>query len=251
MSIADTTGKWPKYIEPLTEERKAISDDFVKHWHEKLPKYAAVESFNHGWIVRNAPKHFERTLEIGAGLGEHISHENLTAAQAAGYTVLEIRENMAAEISRRFPWIQTVVGDCQERLQFPDNYFDRVLAVHVLEHLPNLPAAIREAYRVCNKQKGIFQIVFPCEGSLAYTFCRRISAQRAFEKRYHQPYSWFIEREHINLPDEIMQELEPYFTVEKRRFFPLPIPLVSCNICIAMNLKPKRSPEFDIVKNRR
>ena len=35
-----------------------------------------------------------------------------------------------------------------------DGYFDRILAVHVLEHLPNLPAAIRECYRLCNKTKG-------------------------------------------------------------------------------------------------
>ena len=238
MFFADNTGKWPKYIEPLTEERKSISDDFVKYWHETLPKYAAVERFNHGWIVRNAPKDFERTLEIGAGLGEHISHEHLTADQEANYTALELRDNMAVEISSRFPRIQTVVGDCQEKLQFPDNYFDRVLAVHVLEHLPNLPAAIREVYRLCDKRKGVFQIVFPCEGGLAYTLCRRVSAQRIFEKRYKQPYRWFIEREHINLPDEIGHEIERYFTVEKREFFPLPVPAVFCNLCIAMNLKP-------------
>lgn len=242
MIPADTTSKWPKRISPLTKERQDISDDFMKLWHEKLPRYSAVERFNHGWVVKHAPPGFRRTLEIGAGLGEHFRFEHLTAAQAAAYWALELRGNMAAEIQRRFPQIQTVVGNCQEELSFPSNYFDRIVAVHVLEHLPDLPAAIREAYRLCDKERGTFQIVIPCEGSPAYGFCRRISAQRVFEKRYKQSYRWFIEREHINLPWEIMQEIDPYFLIESRAYFPIPVPFEFCNLCIAMNLRPKSAP---------
>jgi SAM-dependent methyltransferase len=242
--LESRTGKWPKRIPPLTEEQQVISDDFVKHWHEKLPTYSAVEHFNHGWIVKHAPAVFGRTLEIGAGLGEHIKYERLTAEQEAGYWALELRENMAAEIRVRFPRVQTVVGDCQETLQFPAGYFDRVVAVHVLEHLPNLPAAIKEVHRLCDKERGTFQLVIPCEGGLAYGLCRRISAQRIFEKRYSQPYRWFIEREHINLPREIMQEIEPYFTVQERAYFPVAIPFLFCNLCIAMNLRPKPGPAW-------
>lgn len=248
MSFADTAGKWPKHIAPLTPERQIISDDFMKLWHEKLPRYSAIERFNHGWVVKNAPAGFSRTLEIGAGLGEHIRFEHLSPQQESGYWALELRSNMAAEIKRRFPQVQTVIGNCQDELAFQANYFDRIVAVHVLEHLPNLPAAIREVYRLCDKERGTFQVVIPCEGSLAYGFCRRISAQRIFEKRYKQSYRWFIEREHINLPWEIMQELEPYFSVEKRSYFPIPIPFLFCNICIAMNLRPKAIPSAKGVK---
>ena len=98
------------------------------------------------------------------------------------------------------PGIQVVVGGCQERLAFPDGTFDRILAVHVLEHLPNLPTAIREMHRLIDKQRGQFEVVIPCEGGLAYSLARRISAQRFFEKRYKMPYRWLIEREHINRP---------------------------------------------------
>jgi ubiquinone/menaquinone biosynthesis C-methylase UbiE len=124
-------------------------------------------------------------------------------------------------------------------LDFPDGCFDRIVAIHVLEHLPNLPGAIREAHRLCNKERGVFQVVIPCEGSLAYTFSRRLSAQRIFEKRYKRSYRWFIEREHINLPGEIAEELSPYFSIQRRSFFPVPLPLVFCNLCIAMNLRPR------------
>jgi ubiquinone/menaquinone biosynthesis C-methylase UbiE len=236
-----TTLKWPKPLPELTDEQKRISDDFMKYWHEVLPKrYAIIDEFNHRYPVRHTPRCFKRTLEIGAGIGEHLEYESLTAEQLTGYYALELRENMAAKLRIRFPDIKVVVGDCQTGLAFPDGYFDRILAIHVLEHLPNLPAAIAEMSRLCEKDRGYFSVVIPCEGSLAYTIARRISAQRIFEKRYRQSYRWLIEREHLNRPHEILDELRAYFKIIHRGFFPLPIPAVACNLCIGLTLRPKK-----------
>jgi hypothetical protein len=99
--------------------------------------------------------------------------------------------------------------------------------------------AVREMHRLCDKQVGVFSVVIPCEGSPAYTLARRISAQRIFEKRYNQSYRWFIEREHINRPEEILDELAPYFTIEHRSFFPLPVPAALCNLVIGLTLRPR------------
>lgn len=237
------SAKWPKRLPELTEEQKRISDDFMKHWHEVLPKsYGIVEGFNHLYSVRNAPEGFRRTLEIGAGLGEHLIYENLSEVQGANYTALEVRQNMVDEIRKRFPAIKVALGDCQTRLDFADGHFDRILAIHVLEHLPNLPAAIAEMYRLCDKAIGVFSVVIPCEGGFTYTMARKISAQRIFEKRYKQSYRWLIEREHLNKPSEILAELRPYFDVIHRSFFPIPIPAIACNLCIGLTLRPRRSP---------
>ncbi|HEY8749338.1 MAG TPA: methyltransferase domain-containing protein [Tepidisphaeraceae bacterium] len=235
--------KWPKTFPPLTSEQKRISDDFMRYWHEVLPKrFGLIEKFNHGYSVRHAPANFHRTLEIGAGLGEHLDYEKLTPEQERDYYAVELRQNMTDALQARFPRIKAVTGDCQQRLDFPDAHFDRILAVHVLEHLPDLPAAIREMYRLCDKSTGVFSVVIPCEGSLAYTLARRISAQRIFEKRYNQSYRWFIEREHINLPHEILAELRPYFTIEQRSFFPIPLPIVAGNLVIGLTLRPRPQP---------
>ena len=231
--------KWPKLIAPLTPEQQAISDDFMHYWHEVLPKkYGIVDKFNHGYPVKNAPKHFSRTLEIGAGNGEHLKYEKLSDEQLANYYAVDIRANMLAEIQKKFPKVNAVLSDCQKKLEFADDYFDRIMAIHVLEHLPNLPAAIQELYRVCDKKNGTLSVVIPCEGSLAYTLARRISAQRIFESRYKQSYHWLIKREHINLPKEIMDELRPYFTIVSTAFFPLKAPFNFCNLCIGMTLVP-------------
>lgn len=244
----ETDTRWPKILPPLTEEQQRISDDFMHYWHEVLPrKYGVIDNFNHGYPVCHAPDKFRSTLEIGAGLGEHLCYEKLTEEQKRNYVALELREKMAARIRERFPMIQTSVGDCQERLDFPDGSFDRVLAIHVLEHLPNLPAALREVHRLCHPERGVFSVVIPCEGGLAYTFARRVSAQRIFEKRYRQPYDWFIQREHINVPSEIFRELEPYFEIVDRAFFPLRIPAVFCNLCIGLTLRPRRQSGSPVV----
>ena len=238
------TRTWPKTFPPLSTERQAISDDFMKYWHEVLARrYGIVDRFNHLYVVKRAPASFLTTLEIGAGLGEHLDYEILSERQLSNYVALDIRENMIAELVKRYPQVAGRVADCQERLPFEEGHFDRMLAIHVLEHLPNLPAAVREMYRTCNKDHGVLSVVIPCEGSLAYTAARMISAQRIFERRYNQSYRWFIEREHINLPSEIFEELAPYFEMGSSTYFPIPVKLEFCNLCIGATFRPKRSME--------
>ena len=238
--------KWPKILPPLTPEQQRISDDFMKCWHEELAgrtRYRLVEKFNHEFPVKYSHPGFKTTLEIGSGLGEHIRYERLTPTQEENYYANECRENMVAEIRKSFPHVKTVVGDCQKRFDFADDFFDRFIAVHVLEHLPNLPATIREAHRLLDKQRGQFLIVIPCEGSSTYSLARKISAERVYRKRYGGDYSWFYTREHINRPHEILAELHPYFTVEARSFFPLPfLPFVFNNLVIGLSLAPRRQP---------
>src|SRR5260221_9927416 len=96
------------------------------------------------------------------------------------YHCIELRAPMADEIRRKYPSVTPVVGDCQQRLPYDDGYFDRIISIHVLEHLPNLPATIDEAYRVL-KPEGIMSVVLPCDPGMLYEF--RASAERLFKSR--------------------------------------------------------------------
>jgi SAM-dependent methyltransferase len=229
--------KWPKRLPELSAEQLRIRDQFMALWHEELPKrYRIVERFNHGYPVSRSAGLREtlRTLEIGAGLGAHLEFEDLAAQE---YFALELRPEMAERLRKRYPQCQTIVGDCQQRLPMADAFFDRVLAIHVLEHLPDLPAALREIRRVI-RPSGQFCVVIPCEGGIAYSVARNISARRFFEKRFGQSYDWLYRSEHINLPWEILEELSRLFEIQHRRFFPLPVPVVTLNLCIGLTLKP-------------
>lgn len=240
MNKKQSVNIWPKKIEPLSPEQQAIGDDFMRYWLEILPKrYSLVENFNHRYPVKHILNNFLRTLEIGAGLGAHLEYEKLTSEQLSNYFSLDIRENVARNIRQKYPQVHTVVADCQQKLPFADSYFDRILAIHVLEHLPNLPATIKEMKRLLNPDQGFLSVVIPCEGGLAYGLARRISAQRIFEKKYKQSYRWLIEREHINLPREIMQALREEFYIVERTWFPFKIPSVNLNICIGLTLRPR------------
>jgi len=232
--------KWPKFVPELNQEQIEISNDFMKYWHEVLPnKYGIVDRFNHLFPVITARDNFINTLEIGAGNGEHLKYEKLSEIQKKNYVAVDIRENMIEVFHNQYPEIQAVVADCQSRMNFKDESFDRILAIHVLEHLPNLPEAIKELHRLCDKKNGVLQVVIPCEGSFAYTIARKISAQRIFEARYKQSYQWLIDSEHINQPWEIFEELNKYFLLSSSKYFPIPLKFEFCNLCIGANYRPR------------
>lgn len=227
--------RWPKSVQVLTEEQEKVREDFMGYWLGILPKcYSLIEKFNQTYPLRTYSSGTRRTLELGAGLGAHLHVEPLENQE---YIALELREDLARSIRDSFPAIQVIVGDCQKRIDFPDGYFDRVLAIHILEHLPNLPKALDEVRRVLRKG-GFFSILIPCEGGFAYTMARNISTRRIFEKRYKQSYDWFIKCEHINQPHEIIAELRSRFRITHRAFFPFPVPSVSVNLLIGLTLTP-------------
>ena len=228
---------FPKKIPNLTNEQREIKNDFMEHWLKILrKKYSIVDKFNHEIVVNNRPDIFHKTLEIGAGIGEHLNYENLTNEQKKNYYAMDIRENLIKIISEEHPNVQTVLGDCEKKINFENNFFDRVIAIHILEHLPNLPNALNEISRVLKKD-GLFQIVIPCEGSIAYTIARKISAERIFKKKYKTDYDWYIKSEHINFPYEIISELKKKFIIVKKKYFPIPLSFEFCNLCIAINSK--------------
>jgi len=236
------SNKWPKILPPLTPEQEKISHDFMKRWLGLISDRFHYEFFNtyfnHGYVIKHAPMDFLTTLDIGAGIGEHLKHEKLISEQKSHYVALDIRKELITKIEETFPGIKTHLGDCQEPLPFDDGYFDRILAIHVLEHLPNLPAALREIHRLCCKKRGVFSVVIPCEGGGLYGLIRKMTAKRLFEKTYAQPYKWLIEREHINMPDEIFEELGHYFDIKHCQYFPLGIRSIHCNLFIGLTLTP-------------
>jgi SAM-dependent methyltransferase len=232
MSSAST--RWPKPFPELTDEQLRIRDDYMKYFHEIYSvRYGAVAKFNHTYPLSSARAGI-RTLEIGAGLGEHLDFED--ASEQEEYVALELRDEMAAVIAEAHPGISTLVGDVVAGLDVPDASFDRVVAIHVLEHLYNLPPALDEVRRVL-KPGGLFEIVIPCEGGFGYALGRRVTSKRVFEKRYKMDYDWYIKSEHFNVPGEIMAELETRFTRQRSSWWPLKVPSVNLNLCLGLTYR--------------
>jgi SAM-dependent methyltransferase len=232
MSSAST--RWPKPFPQLTDEQLRIRDDYMKYFHEIYSeRYGAVAKFNHTYPLSSARPGI-RTLEIGAGLGEHLDFED--ASEQEEYVALELRDEMAAVIAQAHPGISTLVGDVVAGLDVPDASFDRVIAIHVLEHLHNLPPALDEVRRVL-KPGGLFEVVIPCEGGFGYALGRRVTSKRVFEKRYNMDYDWYIKSEHFNVPGEIMAELDTRFERRRSSWWPLKVPNVHLNLCLGLTYR--------------
>lgn len=227
---------WPKPRAVLTDEQVRIRDQWMKIWLEEHQStggvFTLLERFNHHYPLRTAHPG-ARTLELGAGVGAHAGYEELGNQE---YHANELRPELADRIRARFPSVRTVTSDCQTGLDFPDQHFDRVLAIHVLEHLPNLPGALDEVHRLL-KPSGAFSIVIPAEGGFAYSLARRVSSKRAFEKRFNQSYDWLIASEHVNDAREVMRELEQRFVVGHREYFPLRVPSIETNLFIGLTAR--------------
>ena len=225
--------QWPKVLPPLEPEQQAIIDDSIQRWHANPPgTYRVIDKFNHRYPLRSYPPGNARfrTIEIGSGMGEQLAYEDLSRQD---FTCVEMRTEMIEGIKKRFPSVTTVQTDCQERMPFPDDHFDRGIAVHVLEHLPNLPGALDELQRVL-RPGGRLSIVIPCDPGFLYGLGRRFTAQRKFEREYGLPYELFIRREHINSPKEIVGLVRERFGIVHRSFYPFRVPSVNLNVFLGL-----------------
>ncbi len=74
---------FPKVLPELTNEQELIKKwlfgTLVKKFLGK--KYTIVDNFNHKVVSKNRPENFLTTLEIGAGIGEHLNYEKLNDNQ--------------------------------------------------------------------------------------------------------------------------------------------------------------------------
>src|SRR5262245_42963309 len=139
------SSSWPKSRATLTADQERILEDWYAYWLRHAPHHFGwIDSFNHRYPLRMSFKG-ARTLEIGAGVGSHLRHEDLGGEEE--YVAVELRPDFARAIRESFPSVRVLIGDCQERLDLPEAHFDRVLAIHVLEHLTDLPNALREIRR--------------------------------------------------------------------------------------------------------
>jgi len=85
-----------------------------------------------------------KLLEVGCGRGEAAEF-----ARRCGWevTAVDASEDCIRECRRRYPELDARVMRA-ERLEFPDNAFDRVESSHLLEHVEDFGAAVGEMARV-------------------------------------------------------------------------------------------------------
>jgi len=178
--------------------------------------------------------HFERVLEIGAGTGEHLNfirHSFTEYCMAdSDPKTLEVAKFKIDTKNKGAVSFQIQRG---EKLSFGDNTFDRVIAIHVLEHI-NMPhLALMEWYRVL-KHNGTLSIVLPTDPGFAWRLGRHLGPRRNALKK-GIAYDFIMAREHVNSCINLVALLRHYFPGTKEMWWPFRIPSVDLNLFFAFH----------------
>lgn len=178
---------------------------------------------------------FSRVLEVGAGSGIHV---RFVRHQFDEYVMTDVSEDMTAQLQRDLsegckPRI-TFQTENACKLSFSDHCFDRVIATHVLEHLPSPQLVVEEWHRVL-KPGGVLSIVLPCDPGLAWRFGRMLGP-RAAALRRGLDYDYLVAVEHINAITNLIAILRHHFGVRKEYWWPSLLPQSDINLIFAANI---------------
>jgi SAM-dependent methyltransferase len=227
---------WPKKLLELSPEQRASKDAWSRYWVTELAGQLSVFDWINRWFFRSVPSRANwKVLEVGPGIGASMWREG---SEPGKYHCLEYNPEYCKIVQEKFPDVVVHQGDIQDRQDWAEKQFDRVIAVHVLEHLPNLPAALTEIERSL-RDGGVFDVVIPCEDGLLYTFARTITTKRIFERKFNMPFRPIIKSDHVNNAREVLFELKSRFNVQKVAYYPLLVPSTDLNLCIGLRLTRK------------
>ena len=137
------------------EERTKMELDRV------IPKAAFDGLGKVGWNLRGA-----KILDVGAGQGGTVLEALARGADAHGVEPgNEFRSVAQMRLQAAGHNVERILDAAGEKLPFPDNTFDYLISLQVMEHVPNPEPVFKEMYRVL-KPNG--QCYISCENYLSF-----------------------------------------------------------------------------------
>lgn len=177
---------------------------------------------------------FATVLEVGAGSGQHAG---TLRHRFDEYIVTDGNARMLDQARARLggdPRFRFQVEDAT-RLSLADASVDRLIATHVLEHLPAPHAVLREWERVV-RPGGMLSIVLPCDPGLAWRLGRLLGVRRRAE-RAGLEYDYWMAREHVNPIFNLVTFIDYYFSDVRATWWPLRLPSADLNLIYAANIR--------------
>lgn len=208
-----------------------------KNYDEGMAGYFLTKS--HAWCERafDSSARFPRVLEVGAGTGVHIDHIRHGFDE---YVMTDINTPFldSAKLKAREGGKVLAMSQDATALTFDDASFDRVIATHVLEHLPKPHQVLREWMRVL-RPGGVVSLVLPCDPGMAWRLGRAVGARQKFMKAGMQ-YDYWMAREHINAINNLVAFVRYFFPegVEES-WWPLRIPSMDINLFYIAHITKK------------
>lgn len=221
----------PNYAQYLAQWNDAYQR---LNYNQGLSSYFLGKS--HDWAESSfAPTHhFARVLEVGAGTGAHIDSVRHTFDE---YVMTDMNIDILQTAAKRSAATRNVRTEQQDatKLTYPDASFDRLIATHVLEHLPAPHQVLREWHRVV-KPGGVITLVLPCDPGIAWRLGRAIGSRAKFVK-VGMAYDYWMAREHINAINNLHALVQFYFDEVESFWRPFAIPSMDINLFYICHIK--------------
>jgi len=169
-------------------------------------------------------------LEVGAGSGHHFAYVEKNFSK---YIMTDASQDMLSIASEKYQKeISTGLLEIDEQnataLSYPDHSVDRLIATHVLEHLPDPVSVLKEWNRVV-RPGGIISIVLPCDPGLLWRFGRYLGPRRNAKKK-GIAYDYLQAAEHINSIFNLVVFMRHHFEDLSESWYPAMVPVPDLNL---------------------
>lgn len=216
MSANNRFSHFPKKRTPLPPEYEAI---YLQHYRNSregnsqiLGLAQRMERWMHKQIARDVrdgrPK---ATLEVGAGNLNQLPYE----PHSSPYDIVEPFRQLF-ESSPQLQRVRNVYGDISEIP--PQNRYERITSVAVLEHVENLPELVARCALLLT-DGGSFRAGIPSEGTILWRLGWQMTTALDFRARYNLDYEVLMKYEHVNTAREIEEVLRYFFSEVRGKAF--------------------------------
>lgn len=201
---------------------------------------AAVEGLAknlEGWMHRRvASQRGAPILELGAGTLNHLRYEHDTH----DYDIVEPFTALYEE-SPVLQKVRAVYGSIDDI--DPENRYQRIISIAVLEHMTNLPNDLARAGMLM-AENGVFQAGIPSEGGFLWGVGWRCTTGLSYFLRNQLDYGVLMRHEHVNTAPEILALVRCFFHDVSVVYFPALTHQLSLYSYIEA-----RSPDLDRCRN--
>lgn len=183
----------------------------------------------------------ETILEVGAGSGHHfpyvIRNFSKYIMTDGSFEMLSIAsEKFSKEISDGSMLIERQDAT---KLDYADSCADRLIATHVLEHLPNPVNVLKEWNRVV-KPGGVISIVLPCDPGLLWRIGRHLGPRRNAQ-RLGLDYDYLQAAEHINSIFNLKVFIQHHFELLSESWYPARLPMPDLNLFYICHIRTAKN----------
>lgn len=204
---------------------QTLAGSFLQRSHELLEKTLPVGVVN------------GRVLEVGAGSGHHLPYLKNKFDQ---YVMTDGSDDMLKIAAKKYSEQlsdKSLIIEKQDAtsLSYSDQSFDRLIATHVLEHLPNPVEVLKEWNRVV-RPNGVISIVLPCDPGMLWRLGRHLGPRRN-AKKAGISYDYLQAAEHVNSIFNLVVFIQHHFDHLSEMWYPARIPVADVNLFYICHIK--------------